>query len=344
MRIKTRLALTLITLSLLPASNALAQCVAGAPCVSGDYTATDPDSTTGNDSKRGNAETCDGDFMNQIYARAFIEAERETVMAQTYIRKPDSVLEYTCFDSFLNVVADRAAPIFSETTEWQNATIPLNIRYAGAGNPSEIPLRVYMGDGHIEPNLTAVVSNALNAYIDSNFSHDFLGGFADGIDHSMASSVSGGAYACSMMHTIWEAASCANFEDAATTFPTFAELAASDPRTLPDLGGCNVGSVLTTELIATAANAGPAYATATHDPISVYLDIISPVGSTHAADCGDPVRTGLNVFAYSYGATITPTASNPSGVTRNDEDDIEESVCINPGCYYNSVSESCESG
>ncbi len=66
---------------------------------------------------------CDGNFMNQIYARAFLEGSREVIMSEQLIHKPDSVLEYTCFDQFVNIAAHNAGTAFSENPFWQTTTI-----------------------------------------------------------------------------------------------------------------------------------------------------------------------------------------------------------------------------
>ncbi len=44
-------------------------------------------------------ESCDDAFADQIEERALEEAEREVAVATTLILKPDSVLDYTCFDN-----------------------------------------------------------------------------------------------------------------------------------------------------------------------------------------------------------------------------------------------------
>ncbi len=49
--------------------------------------------------------TCDGDFYNVMSNRAWMESEREMEVAQRLILKPDSVLEYSCFDQILEANA-----------------------------------------------------------------------------------------------------------------------------------------------------------------------------------------------------------------------------------------------
>ena len=41
--------------------------------------------------KSDNDASCDANFMNQIYAKGFLEAEREVVISNSLIMKPDSV-------------------------------------------------------------------------------------------------------------------------------------------------------------------------------------------------------------------------------------------------------------
>ena len=69
--------------------------------------------------------------MNQIYAKAYLEATRETVVQSIAVRKPDSVLEYTCFDQQLALSADQAAGIFTETTRWENMDVPTSVGGGG---------------------------------------------------------------------------------------------------------------------------------------------------------------------------------------------------------------------
>ena len=130
---------------------AYAGCAAGLPCVT--PLTPDPNLLDGvipqNQGGAPNASkidpsgnrSCDADFMNQIYAKAFIEAEREVIVANTNIKKPDSVLEYSCFDA----------------------------RAENVGN--------VLGPGTVLPGLIQVLTrDVLVQYAGRNFGHDFLGG------------------------------------------------------------------------------------------------------------------------------------------------------------------------
>lgn len=53
--------------------------------------------------------TCDEGFNNVLNSRAWLETQREMEAAQKFILKPDSVLEYSCFNNILERVSDRTA-------------------------------------------------------------------------------------------------------------------------------------------------------------------------------------------------------------------------------------------
>lgn len=102
-----------------------ASCAPGIPCVD-PYQA----GSGANDSKT-DSKTCDGDFMNQIQSRAYMEASRQYIAAQARVRKPDSVLQYSCFDQFTSVAAVEIGKIFSDSKDWHN--IVVNISGGGFG-------------------------------------------------------------------------------------------------------------------------------------------------------------------------------------------------------------------
>jgi len=316
----------LLTVCLLHASPAFAQCVPGAPCLLPDYAPGDGN----NDPKAGESAACDGDFMNQIYARAHLEAERENILNRFSIKKPDSVLEYSCFDSFLNHVAENAPPLFSESTEWANATVPLNIAHTAAGNDFQVMMNTFMETGHIISRLNQLVSQPLAQFVNTNFNHDTLGGTA-GDDIVMSSSTSPGSYTCGNMSRIWEIAKCQNFPSPEDTFWTFEELIGGDPRTL--IEACSgADNNIDRPKINVALNAAPDFDTALVDPLETNFDLVRPASDT--AGCADPILTGLTVISYDVTTGGAVTATNLSGRTRTRNTDPER-VCINPGCYFN---------
>jgi hypothetical protein len=69
---------------------------------------------------------CDVDYMTSLKSRAWLQAQQEITQNQNLIFKPDSVLEYTCFKDFMDVLAKTAndgeieipQQLFSESERW----------------------------------------------------------------------------------------------------------------------------------------------------------------------------------------------------------------------------------
>lgn len=273
--------LVLLVFFLVTADQAYAACSPGIPCTGYDIYSTP---TAGTDAALNGLKTgapspfddtaCDGNFMNQIQARAYMEASREVIMAQQMIHKPDSVLEYTCFDQFLNQ-ASAQANSFSESASFRDRLICLDtygvaVTTGGTanfdGNSTFSPIPIPPGN---DPNLITVggicrnfgirdedniivpvtdneVDNALNLflyqnlrdYIDSNFSHTFMGE-ASTIDNNIGGQAAG-AYNCTHMATVWDISQCVDFgED--DRFRSFEDLVLADPRSIP--AACSPGNI-----------------------------------------------------------------------------------------------------
>ncbi|MGB0719580.1 MAG: hypothetical protein ACPGRX_03850 [Bdellovibrionales bacterium] len=298
-------------------AEAASSCLPGLPCVD-PLTLNDPADPADGPNQPGapnepktDSGACDADFMNQIYARAFLEAQREIIMNEVVIRKPDSVLEYTCFDQFLKNTADYAGPLFTESTRWQSASVP----NPGAGN---ISISVSMGGTKLDESLNKVVMDSLNNYVDKNFAHDFLGGALAGENNTIATAVSSAGSVCDFMNNVYFEAKCNDFalDD---QFMTFAALVSTDPRSLPDK--CTGGTGITTDWIDVANNKDFKYAA--FDKQETYLDFLDP------AACKPPVPTGLIVkqddFEYDevwYNFKLLGT------------DEFADHFCINPGCHF----------
>lgn len=206
-------------------NSAYAACIAGLPCVTpftvdiNPYDGNIKSNTSGNNKSKSTSGACDADFMNQIYAKAFMEAEREKTLLQTTISKPDSVLEFSCFDPMVGLVSRWSPETFSESKRWSKTEcendptkIPynpvkcstelpkklweVNYDYKAQGtdyqgsidkqavNPTE--LGVYMANGidyeketRMGRNLQELVTKSLDSYLNSNFYHSYLGGQFD---------------------------------------------------------------------------------------------------------------------------------------------------------------------
>lgn len=156
--------------------------------------------------------SCDPDYYDTLEARAWLEAQREITQNQNIISKPDSILEYTCFDSALGALDQAATGLFSEFA-----------------------------------SLSAPGTTAQN-FIQENFDnvHDLLGGRIDG-SYSFEG-VKTGSYSCDVMNSVWEESKCMNFVDEADFdgFYTLQEYVDNDDKRFPD-GSCTKPANWTTE-------------------------------------------------------------------------------------------------
>jgi hypothetical protein len=110
------------------------------------------------------ATACDPEYMDALESRAWLEAQREITQNQNLISKPDSVLEYTCFNRFLNQMSHNFSDrLFSETDHWGAVT--------GITKKST------------DDTLENVVRTTMNAYLTRNFQHNFLGDRLPGTDY-----------------------------------------------------------------------------------------------------------------------------------------------------------------
>ena len=117
---------------------------------------------------------CDVDLWGQMNRRARLHTQIDAVTVQNLVYKNDSVLEYSCFNSFLNVAvtADNMSFYF---TPWYTDTI---------------------------------IRDGLINYLYVNFGHTFMGGrFPPGT----AAPAAGAAYACQAMARVWATSRCLNF-------------------------------------------------------------------------------------------------------------------------------------
>jgi hypothetical protein len=265
--------------------------------------------------------SCDPQYMDALEARAWMEAQREISMNQNLILKPDSVLEYSCFESFLDHVAGQN--LFSE------------MGCCGAEG---------LGPTSMDSALTTAVADALDTYISLNFGHRLRGGRSPSLDGQGAAPlidgvVSGGSYSCDLMQRVWDEAKCANFFDEANHdgFFDFAWFYSNDPRTRnlsnpwSAANACaspisqveaNVAYNGRANLYSAAENQWPG-ADATpyaDDPIQPRFDLLLPEGAQNPSGgtvaCAPPIPTGVCV-------------RRGGGVA-----EYPDAVCPNPGCHY----------
>jgi hypothetical protein len=210
-------------------------------------------------------DPCDPDYYESLKSRAWLEAQREITQNQNLIFKPDSVLEYTCFDKYLNALAQDGINMFSETQRWGVILQPTSLDSA----------------------LQRMVGAAAQQYVQANFGHSFLGG-RSGTDYSLQP-VTPGGYSCDMMLKVWKEAKCMNFvpnpnEDGFYTFEQYRDN--PDHRYLPTRCGS-----ITSDW---NQNIQDAYAGVpwTEDSVKTFLDKLDPANCNNTAN---KIETGLVV-------------------------------------------------
>lgn len=317
-------ALLIAALGFTAKAYAAAACLAGMPCIV-PATPNDPVNQQDGPSAAGSPNidklseplgACDADLMNQIYSRAWLESQRETIKARILVRKPDSILEYTCFNQLANVTATKAPPLFSESTRWALQILPLGlINY----RPVIAELTVLMPPGMLLGHIGTLVQMSLSQYITDNFSHRFLGGSAN-LDYTGGL---GGTYNCTNMNRVYFEAKC---RDAVTDdrFWKFSELINPDPRLLPQI--CSNGTKITQQQIDLAENKDFLYVT--RDPVTfTYNNLLQPPGAGNT--CAKPIPTGIVVISSTRTVDLLGNVRIVSTTTFND------AICPNPDCVYN---------
>ncbi len=212
---------------------------------------------------------CDIDgYYESLKSRAWLEAQREITQNQNIIYKPDSVLEYTCFDRFANTLIQNA--VFSDTN-------------------------------NLRSTLNTIVGQPLSTYLDTNFdrriqgsgTYELLGGHGGG--NYTPQTMNGGSYSCSVMNSVWFTAKCMDFAPSQYEegFYTLEEYADNDDRrTTPDL--CPRvdawGAQLTRSGLRESSNSNDAPPWQ-DDPVQTYLSLIDDTDCANS----DPIDTGITV-------------------------------------------------
>ena len=364
--------------------NVYAACTPGIPCTDYDINS---DTTAGTDAGLNGPKTgldapytgltdpqndgqCDGNFMNQMYAKAYLEASREVIINEQLIHKPDSVLEYTCFDQFIAMTAHFAGPIFSENDDFDNREVTLET----ADETDTTNYTVNFDDDHLDNALDELLLDSLEDYITNNFmditntgDHTFLGG-ESALQNTMDFTAIGGTtYSCNHMQAVWDVAKCRDFgED--DQFFNFETLSTEDPRILlsecsPGMttsGGSNSPMTITENPKCPAAGGGPFANTnitndiirlwnncemlfVSFDPVTLYYELLKgpteTVGTT-TYTCTDPLPTGLIVNVRRHTLIDNPPAGDIAPVSITDSTHVDK-LCPNPGCWYDPGADSC---
>lgn len=153
-------------------------------------------------------QPCDPKYWDTMSARAWMEAEREIMQNQNLIFKPDSVMQYTCFDNMVSHGAKYLGDIFVHTDYFGKVIIARESAQAQ------------------EVALQNVVMVTLKSYIDLNFQNKFLAHRSDKLRNKpgvvernsktgmVTMTKDGPPYqGCNIMAEVWKASKCINFVD-----------------------------------------------------------------------------------------------------------------------------------
>jgi hypothetical protein len=298
---------------------------------------------------------CDTEFMDAVSARGWMEGQRELTQAENLIFKSDSVLEYTCFQQMLEVVAVKAAPQFPESVLW-----------------SEVPGITSLST---DIALEQIIGQELIAYLQANFSHSFRGGRVIPVD-SPAAERNPGAYVCDAMKYVWQESKCAPFMEKEPRLSTndnldidgfyeFSRYAVKDPRQLPlQAAACQVPQTSDDDgkdkqsiyaLVAKAAynfpeesGGGSGFPNTPYElpyPVPDHDDWKQENPNDAALYNDDPIKSHLQFIlpATDCGTGFTPAGGPiPTGIQvhllgahlGDYDNDYEEHICANPGCSY----------
>jgi hypothetical protein len=354
-------------------------CLPGIPCLAPrsenrpNITTDGPNqSDAPNNALRDGNPMCDADFMNQIYGKAFLEASREHIMGQAVIRKPDSILEYVCFDQLLDRVGDEGGKNFSETDVWRGPFKgertkanrididgyigPHKVQSSECANPvkggspyqqtegcSDVRLNVYMNRGRLNLDLGRLVATSMEKYLENNFDHTFLGGEMS--EDYAACDIN---YVCNFMNIVYLAAKCRdmNVDD---PFMKFEELVGLDPRYLPRIcenpDGTATGTGFTRQIIDLAKNTDSAnprndfqyvnFDETNANYLALYQGDGTRLDDGTTVRCSDPVPTGIKV------KRVIQEFDNRGRSTVRETQRYNDMVCINPGCSFDHTSGKC---
>ena len=141
---------------------------------------------------------CDNGIWTQMTERARLNGQMDQAKAENLVFKADSILEYSCFERFVD-------------------TAPANASY----------YMTYAG-----PN--SLLKPTIENYLFTNFGHTFMGGRALAGQPNLPSA--NAPYDCSAMYYVWSLAKCMNATERApedNMIGLFEFIAAPDSRTLP---------------------------------------------------------------------------------------------------------------
>lgn len=251
---------------------------------------------------QGEITRCAPDTWTAMINQAGMEARREVVMNQTYILKPDSVLQYACIAEGFKNTMDKAGPVFSESEYWNPIQVDISGKSKEKPKTKVLELKKSLGTTSLDNAVSAAAYNIMSTYLQDNYNHTMLGGTAN-------LSPSG----CDLMKKVWAAARCTNFSQE-KVFYTFEELANVDPRVYPANMTCDKTGITQEQIdLAKNKNQQPAKVT----PVKSYKEYL-----THEGGCALTINTGVSVYRREVMQGTTPSTPQP----------YPDTVCTNAGC------------
>lgn len=285
--------------------------------------------------------SCDEDFFKVMQAHARMEGQREVETAAKLILRPDSVLEYSCFDVRVRELGTAANIMFSDNVldpflfkpepsvyptpqnEFQPtfSSSELTSPVEGAENNTSLGQTKIQRGPHPPPNetrltsagldnaLSSLIETSLTAYIGSNFGHRFAS--------DLLVLPPGQLLPCSGMDVVWKFLKCQDVNQ--NNFFRFEQLALSDPRNLPIFGACNDSgrsAMWEADLAASVIRPTGPVLVETMEP-HLHLDLFE------VNTCAPPIPTGVKVFPLGDETTREP---------------FDDALCITPGCYFDGQS------
>lgn len=281
-------------------------------------------------------QPCDPDYWDTMSARAWMEAEREIMQNQNLIFKPDSVLQYTCFDNMVSHAAKYLGDIFVHTDYFGKVIIA-----RGSAQAQEIALQ-------------NVVTTTLKSFIDLNFQNKFLANRSDKLRNKPAQverrsgaglveATSMSPYqGCNIMAEVWKASKCINFIDNdefknTDGFYPFRTLKPGPGSDLTIIGYDSHGDIRHWPQLCADPVKGQEWVD--KDDVATNKDEQYPFRDPLKKDFEDvrkmvePGACSLNSSGIETGVTIIISGGG-SGSGKPDK------VCTNPGCTY--VGSSCQ--
>ncbi|MCB9990064.1 MAG: hypothetical protein H6867_01630 [Rhodospirillales bacterium] len=257
---------------------------------------------------------CDPEIMDALEAKAWMHAQRRVAQNKNLILKPDSVLEYSCFNQHLGYLAANPGRRFSEEVNYWG---PI----AGITPTS------------LDNALFNTVTAPLVSYLQANFFHTFLAGRMTDVGGAPPPY---GTYNCHAMEIVWEEARCMQFMDleAIDGFFDFPWYRVNDPRRIPPAFQCAADGRFTPAIVETYRGRGQDLLHGDEWPLFVLQAENDPVR--------DPILYKEDPIVINpIIDKIIPDNCNKSAIVPTGvhieipgEKNFPENVCSIPGCSY----------